>query len=179
MSSLAGLPIRQGIAVTGSVNQLGEIQPVGGVTHKVEGFFDTCTAAAGGLTGDQGVIIPASNAANLMLRDDVVDAVAAGRFHVWTVRTVDEGIELLTGVPAGERGADGRYPPDSVNGRVDRKLYDLADKLNKFGQPPKDDGGHKASRAAEEAEEEAPEPAPPEPELPGEEPEGAALAVCA
>lgn len=156
MSSLAELPIRQGIAVTGSVNQLGEIQPVGGVTHKVEGFFDTCTAAAGGLTGDQGVIIPASNAANLMLRDDVVEAVDAGRFHVWTVRTVDEGIELLTGVPAGERGADGAYPPDSVNGRVDRKLYDLADKLNKFGQPPKDQARDKAPKDEEESEEEDP-----------------------
>ncbi len=175
LSSLADLPIRQGIAVTGSVNQLGEIQPVGGVTHKVEGFFDTCTAAAGGLTGDQGVIVPAANALNLMLRDDVVDAVAGGQFHVWTVRTVDEGIELLTGMPAGECGADGRYPPDSVNGRVDRKLFELADRLTRFGQREKDDGGHKEEadeETDEEAEPEAP-PAPPEPELPGELPEEA------
>ena len=99
LSSLAELPIKQGIAVTGSVNQRGEIQPVGGVTHKIEGFFDVCKAAAAGLTGEQGVMMPASNVANLMLRADVVDAVAQGKFHIWPVATVDEGISLLTGVP--------------------------------------------------------------------------------
>jgi len=170
LSSLSELPIKQGIAVTGSVNQRGEIQPVGGVTHKIEGFYDACVASAAGLTGDQGVIIPASNVANLMLRTDIVDAVAEGRFHIWPVKTVDEGISLLTGVPAGERDADGQYPPDSVNGRVDRKLFDLADRLSKFGQNGKENGRRKA-RKDEEDEPESP-PAPPEPELPGEEPEG-------
>ena len=115
------------------MNQLGEIQAIGGATAKIEGFFDVCRGMAGGLTGDQGVIIPAANSINLMLRDDVVAAVAQGRFHIWPVRTVDEGIALLTGVAAGERGADGAYPPDSVNGRVDRKLRELAEKLRGFG----------------------------------------------
>jgi len=140
------------------------------VTHKIEGFYDACVASAAGLTGDQGVIIPASNVANLMLRTDVVDAVAAGKFHIWPVKTVDEGISLLTGVPAGERDADGQYPPDSVNGRVDRKLFDLADRLSKFGQAGKENDRNKGGKD-EEHEVEAP-PAPPEPELPGEEPGG-------
>ncbi len=133
LSSLAELPIRQGVAVTGSVNQFGEIQAIGGATAKIEGFFDVCRGMPDGLTGDQGVIMPAANAVNLMLREDVVAAVSQGRFHIWPVRTVDEGIELLTGVAAGERDADGVYPPDSVNGRVDRKLRELAEKLRSFG----------------------------------------------
>ena len=166
LSSLAELPIKQGIAVTGSVNQRGEIQPVGGVTHKIEGFYDACVASAAGLTGDQGVIIPASNVANLMLRTDVVDAVAEGKFHIWPVTIVDDGISLLTGVSAGERDADGRYPPDSVNGRVDRKLFDLADRLNKFGQAGKENDRNKGRKGEEDQPEE--KPAPPEPELPGE-----------
>jgi predicted ATP-dependent protease len=179
MSSLAELPIKQSIAVTGSVNQLGEIQPVGGVTYKVEGFFDTCKAANGGLTGEQGVVLPALNVANLMLRDDVVQAVAEGKFHLWPVTTVDEGIELLTGVPAGERGEDGEYPEDSVNGRVDRKLYELAERLQRFGQPP--NGREKTERQGEPEPKvepplpgDQPEPEPPGPELPGDRPEPAA-----
>lgn len=177
MSSLAELPITQGIAATGSVDQHGKIQPVGGVTHKIEGFFDACVASKAGLTGQQGVIIPQTNVGNLMLRDDVLTAVASGKFHIWPVTTVDEGIELLTGTPAGERGEDGRYPADTVNGRVDRKLFELADRLNKFGQKNGNDKprGH-AHGEVEPAEGEPPlpgdqpEPSGPEPELPGERP---------
>lgn len=169
LSSLADLPIKQGIAATGSVNQHGEIQAVGGVTLKVEGFFDVCRAMPGGLTGEQGVIVPAANVANLMLREDVVEAVAQGRFHIYPVRTVDEGIEILTGVPAGERGPDGTYPADSVNGRVDRRLRELAEKLQQFGQPPRNNDREKQPPAEEPATEKPDEKTPPAPELPGEE----------
>jgi predicted ATP-dependent protease len=133
LSSLANLPIRQGVAVTGSVNQRGEIQPVGGVTAKIQGFFDVC--AARGLTGDQGVIIPAANVRHLALKDEVVRAIEEGRFHVWAVQSVDEGIELLTGVSAGECGSDGRYPAESVHGRVDAALRERAERLKEFGAP--------------------------------------------
>lgn len=178
LSSLAELPIKQSIAATGSVDQHGRIQPVGGVTHKVEGFFDVCVASKAGLTGEQGVILPHTNVGNLMLRDDLIAAVAEGKFHIWPVSTVDEGVELLTGVPAGERGQDGQYPPETVNGRVDRKLFELADRLNKFGQ--KNGNGKPAAHAHGEAEPtegepplpgDQPEPSGPEPELPGERPE--------
>ena len=108
LSAIAELPIKQFLAVTGSVNQLGEIQPIGLVNEKIEGFFDLCNAR--GLTGEQGVLIPAANVKNLMLRQDVVDAVSLGRFHIYPVETVDEGIELLTGIEAGERGEDGQLP---------------------------------------------------------------------
>lgn len=123
LASLAGLPVRQDIAVTGSVDQFGNIQAVGGVTEKVEGFFDVCRAA--GLTGEQGVIVPAVNVVNLVLREDVVQAVESGRFHLWHVRRVEEGIELLTGTPAGVRGAFGDYAPESVFGLVAARLADL------------------------------------------------------
>lgn len=116
LSALSGLPLRQDIAVTGSVNQHGEIQAIGGVNEKVEGFFRTCRL--GELTGHQGVLIPEANARHLMLCDEVVAAVRAGRFHVWAVSTVDAGIALLTGVPAGHRGADGRFTPESVHARI-------------------------------------------------------------
>lgn len=132
MSSLADLPIRQGIAVTGSVNQRGQVQPIGGVNEKIEGFFAACKAK--GLTGEQGVLIPVQNVKNLMLREEVVEAVRGGRFHVWAVSTVDQGIEILTGVPAGERGPDGSWPEGSVNARIDRRLRDLADAARRFGQ---------------------------------------------
>lgn len=127
LSALAELPLRQGIAVTGSVNQRGEIQAIGGVNQKIEGFFDICRLR--GLSGDQGVLIPQANAQHLMLRDDVAAAARDGRFHIWTATTVDEGIALLTGIPAGERGADGDYPPDSVNGRVMARLRAFAERL--------------------------------------------------
>src|SRR5581483_7244270 len=107
LSSLADVPIRQEIAVTGSVNQRGEIQAVGGVTTKIEGFFAVCKAR--GLTGSQGVVIPRTNVQHLMLKPEIVEAVAAGTFHVWAVGTVDQGIEILTGLPAGDLMTDGGY----------------------------------------------------------------------
>ena len=112
LSALSGLPIKQSLAVTGSVNQNGEIQPIGGATYKIEGFFDLCKMR--GLTGKQGVLIPVQNVKTLMLREDIVDAVREGKFHIYPVRTIDEGIELLTGVPAGERGEDGMFPEEHV-----------------------------------------------------------------
>jgi len=130
LSSLAELPVRQNIAVTGSVNQKGEIQPIGGVNHKIEGFFDVCKAK--GLTGEQGVMIPHKNARNLMLREDVVKAVQDGEFHIYAVSTIDEGIEVVTGVPAGERKADGSYPESTVNFLTDRRLRDFAEKLKGY-----------------------------------------------
>jgi lon-related putative ATP-dependent protease len=130
LSRLADLPLRQSIAVTGSVNQHGEVQAVGGVNQKIEGFFDTCQAL--GLTGEQGVILPASNVEHLMLREDVVAAIADGRFHVYAVHKVDEALELLTGQPAGERSAIGDFPSGSVNRRVDDKLRSFADALRGF-----------------------------------------------
>jgi len=120
ISAVTGIPIKQGIAVTGSVNQYGEIQPIGAVNEKIEGFFDVCKAR--GLTGEQGVIIPSRNVRHLMLREDVVQAVREGQFHIWAVSTVDEGIAILTGVEAGERDEKGEYPPDSVNGRFLAKM---------------------------------------------------------
>ena len=120
LSSLSGLPLRQDVAVTGSVNQHGQVQAVGGVTQKVEGFFDLCRAR--GLTGAQGVLLPAANAKHLTLRWDVAKAIDAGQFHVYTTDTISGGIELLTGVPAGEPGASARYHPDSVFGIVQSRL---------------------------------------------------------
>ncbi len=123
LSALAEIPVKQSLAVTGSVNQQGEVQPIGGVNEKVEGFFDVCSAK--GLNGKQGVLIPAANVKDLMLRGDVVEAAAARRFHVYPVRDVDQAIELLMGLPAGEADADGVYPPDTVNGRVQARLAEL------------------------------------------------------
>jgi len=127
LSGLAGVPVRQDIAVTGSVNQKGEVQPVGGVNEKIEGFFEVCRARE--LTGKQGVIIPARSAVRLMLRDEVVEAVREGRFHVWAVEKADEALELLTGMPAGKRGADGLYPEGTVNRLADEKLKEFARRL--------------------------------------------------
>ena len=132
LSALSELPIRQEIAVTGSVNQHGEIQAIGGVNQKIEGFFDVCQVK--GLTGEQGVMIPAANRQHLMLREDVVVAVEQGQFHVWSVSAVDEGIELLTGVPAGERGPDGQFPDGTVNALVDQRLREMATALQEFGE---------------------------------------------
>jgi lon-related putative ATP-dependent protease len=134
LSAIAEVPLSQSVALTGSVDQLGQVQPIGGVNEKVEGFYDVCLGA--GLTGSQGVLIPETNVKHLMLRADVVAAVAAGRFHVWAMRTVDEGLELLTGLPAGERGADGRFPEDSVNGRVAARLASFAEKARSFARGP-------------------------------------------
>ncbi|MGE4193248.1 MAG: Lon protease family protein [Pseudodesulfovibrio sp.] len=136
MSSLSGVPIRQYIAVTGSVNQYGEVQPIGGVNQKIEGFYLCCKHA--GLTGKQGVMIPHPNVKDLMLRDEVIEAVRDGKFHIWAVKTIDEGIEILTGVKAGVRGKNGAYPANSVNRLVDDKLKELVDKLAAFGKDDKD-----------------------------------------
>ncbi len=130
LSSIAELPIKQGIAVTGSVDQHGEIQPVGGVTHKIEGFFDVCRLM--GLTGEQGVIIPRRSVASLMLRQDVVDAVREKRFHIYAVDTIDEGISILTGVEAGTPDEAGNYPEGSVNWRVNQRLCQMAAQLQAF-----------------------------------------------
>ena len=127
LSALAELPIRQGLAVTGSVNQKGEVQPIGGVNQKIEGFFRVCKAK--GLTGDQGVLIPAANIENLMLHRDVVEAVDAGHFHIYPITTIEEGIECLTGIPAGAADADGDYPEDSVFGRVMARMEKIDDAL--------------------------------------------------
>jgi predicted ATP-dependent protease len=130
LSSLSGLPIKQGLAVTGSVNQHGEVQAIGGVNAKIEGFFDVCKAR--GLTGDQGVLIPTSNARNLMLREDLIEAVRQGQFHIYLARTIDEGISLLTGVPAGEVKPDGTYPEGTVNFLVHKRLKELAEQAKTF-----------------------------------------------
>jgi predicted ATP-dependent protease len=132
LSALAEVPINQSFAVTGSVNQHGEAQAVGGVNEKIEGFYDLCKAR--GLTGGQGVLIPASNTKHLMLRRDVVEAVAAGKFHVYAVETIDQGMELLTGLPAGERDASGVFPTGSVNHRVEARLLELAAKRAAYGK---------------------------------------------
>jgi predicted ATP-dependent protease len=132
LSSLSDLPINQGIAVTGSVNQWGQVQPIGGATAKIEGFFDVCSEL--GLTGEQGVIIPTANVHDLMLRQELLDAVESGRFHIWAVQTVDEGLELLTGVPAGERGPDGTYPEGTVHAAAQKRLRQLAVGLETFGK---------------------------------------------
>jgi predicted ATP-dependent protease len=126
LSALSGAPIRQSLAVTGSVNQRGQVQAIGGVNEKIEGFFDVCRAR--GLTGDHGVLVPASNVKNLMLRRDVIDAVRDGKFHVYAVETIDQGIEILTGIPAGERDAAGNFPPGTINQRVEARLVELAEK---------------------------------------------------
>ena len=136
LSALAQVPVRQSLAMTGSVNQHGESQPIGGVNEKIEGFFDICKAR--GLTGEQGVIIPVSNVQHLMLRHDVVDAVQAGQFHVYPMRTVDEALGLLTGIPAGERDEEGNFPAGSVNQLVDARLRELAEKQRAFSAPPQE-----------------------------------------
>jgi ATP-dependent Lon protease len=147
LSSLSGVPIKQSIAVTGSVNQKGEIQAIGGVNQKIEGFYDCCRKK--GITKKQGAMIPESNVKDLMLRKDVVDAVKKGAFHIYSARTIDQGIEILTGKKAGERKADGTYTKGSINDLVDRKLKDLAEGLKNFGKneengEDKKSGGKKA-----------------------------------
>jgi predicted ATP-dependent protease len=131
LSSLADLPLKQDIAITGSVNQWGQIQPIGGVNRKIEGFFEVCKAR--GLTGNQGVIIPHQNVRHLMLKEEVIQAVQDGKFNVWPITTIDEGIEILTGVPAGKRNKAGGYPEGTVHYLVNRKLKDMADKVKDFG----------------------------------------------
>jgi predicted ATP-dependent protease len=132
LSALAESPLRQDLAVTGSVNQHGEVQAIGGVNEKIEGFFDLCKAR--GLSGTQGVLIPQSNVQHLMLRRDVVEACAAGRFAVYPIVTIDEGISLLTGVEAGVRSDDGRYPAGSINRLVEDRLRAFAEVRRRFEQ---------------------------------------------
>jgi len=138
LSSLSDIPIKQGIAVTGSVNQQGEIQPIGGVNQKIEGFFKVCQTK--GLNGNQGVLIPEKNLRNLMLREEVVDAVKQGQFHIYSARTIDEGVEILTGTPAGERQEDGTYPEGTVNHSVDKHLREMAERLRGFYAEEKKEG---------------------------------------
>jgi lon-related putative ATP-dependent protease len=130
LSALAERPIRQDVAVTGSVNQKGEVQAIGGVNEKIEGFYEVCKAK--GLTGHNGVLIPASNVDHLMLKEEVVDAVQAGRFHIYPVPTIDHGIELLTGVKAGARQPDGAFEAGSINALVDQRLRAMAERLREF-----------------------------------------------
>jgi predicted ATP-dependent protease len=120
LSAIANIPIKQSMAVTGSINQFGEIQPIGGVNEKIEGFFEVCKY--NGLTGKQGVIIPRTNFVNLMLREDVVQAVEEGKFSIYAIDTVDDGIELLTGIPAGKPNKKGQFPKGSVNYLVQQSL---------------------------------------------------------
>ncbi len=144
LSSLSEVPIRQYIAVTGSVNQKGQVQAIGGVNEKIEGFFDCCRAI--GAANKQGVMIPESNVKDLMLRKDVVEAVKKGRFHIYPVKTIDQGIEILTGKKAGEKTAKGDYPKGSINYLVDRKLNDLAEGIKEFGNGKEEEGKKREAR---------------------------------
>jgi lon-related putative ATP-dependent protease len=148
LSRLADAPIKQSLAITGSMDQRGEVQAIGGANFKIEGFFDVCRKR--GLTGEQGVVVPASNVQHLVLREDVVEAVRAGKFNVYSVSSVDEAIELLTGIPAGEKLADGSYPPDTINGRVMARLKLITEKLRENAPPP--EVGSPSRSAADQAE---------------------------
>jgi predicted ATP-dependent protease len=132
LSSLADTPIKQGIAVTGSVNQRGEIQPIGGATNKIEGFFELCKLR--GLDGNQGVIIPYRNIKNLMLNDEVIEAVKKRRFHIYAVKTIDEGIEILSGMKSGKKNQKGNYPKGTINYLVYEKLKKFALSSASFGR---------------------------------------------
>jgi predicted ATP-dependent protease len=129
LSAVGDLPIKQGIAMTGSMNQKGEVQPIGGVNQKVEGFHDVCKAV--GFTGEQGVIVPSRNLKNLMLRADAVESVREGKFRVWEVSTIEEALEVLTGMPAGERDEHGKYPEGTVHHAVEKKLLEMGETLKK------------------------------------------------
>lgn len=150
LSSLAGVPVKQSLAVTGSVDQLGRIQPIGGVNQKIEGFYEVCKAR--GLTGKQGVLIPKANVKDLMLPDEIVQAVADGKFHVYAVENVDQGIEILTGLVSGARQEDGMFPEGSINWMVDKRLRELADAYSHFaaGGHPSGDGHAPADKQTSE-----------------------------
>ena len=148
LSSISGLPLQQGVAVTGSVNQKGELQPVGGITKKIEGFFAACKLK--GLNGQQGIIIPHQNIINLMLNKEVVDAVEEGAFHIYAVETIDEGMELLTAISAGEKQEDGAYPPGTVNCLVDKKLREYNKLYDK--QPKKQEQQGETKNSEKEGE---------------------------
>jgi predicted ATP-dependent protease len=148
LSALSQIPIRQSLAVTGSVDQNGRVQAIGGVNEKIEGFFDIC--AARGLTGEQGVLIPSANVKHLMLRNDVVEACREGRFHVYPVDSVDEGIEILTGIPAGEADEVGEYPIGTVNRAVAGRLAAFARKTREFAAEPRGRKGERTETKAKE-----------------------------
>ena len=158
LSSLADAPLRQDLAITGSVNQKGEVQPIGGLNQKIEGFHDLCKAV--GFTGCQGVIMPSRNRQNLMLRRDVLDSVRVGDFSVYAVETVDQAIELLTGEDASERRPDGSYPEGSINARVDNRLREMGEAMRHFGRRPREEapaaGKEPATATATEADESIP-----------------------
>jgi lon-related putative ATP-dependent protease len=145
LSALSGVPIKQGIAVTGSVNQRGMVQPIGGVNFKIEGFFAVCRSQ--GLTGHQGVLIPRANERHLMLNDEVAGAVEAGQFHIWSVETVEQGIEILTGMKAGQRDKHGRFPAKSVFNLVDRRLAEMAERMREQEKRPRMGGKAAGSKA--------------------------------
>lgn len=149
LSSLTGVPIKQGIAVTGSVNQKGEIQPIGGVNEKIEGFFDVCKSR--GLNGKQGVMLPYQNVQDLLLRPDVIETVAKGRFHLWPVKKIEEGIEILTGVPGGVRRKDGTFPPGTIFAMADDKLREMALAIDRFGRDDKENNGKGNGRTGNNA----------------------------
>lgn len=153
LSSLSQVPIRQCLAMTGSVNQLGRAQVIGGVSEKVEGFFDICKAR--GLTGEQGVLIPRANVVNLILRQEVLDAVGAGQFHLYAIEDVDQAIEILTGLSAGTPDAEGNYPADSLNGRVQARLRRFAELRRDFGR----NDGREVNQAGTRKAEPVPPPA--------------------
>lgn len=127
LSGISEVPIKQNLAITGSINQKGEIQPIGGVNEKIEGYFAVCKNR--GLTGDQGVVIPESNVKNLMLKKEVVEAVKAGKFRIYSVKTIDQAVEIMTGIPAGERQADGSYPEGTLNFIIEKNLKEMAKKI--------------------------------------------------
>ncbi|HEY7270719.1 MAG TPA: Lon-insertion domain-containing protein, partial [Dehalococcoidia bacterium] len=152
LSRLAEAPITQALAITGSMDQRGEVQAIGGVNYKIEGFYDVCRA--NGLDGSNGVIIPASNVQHLVLRADVVEAVRQGKFKIHAISKVEEAIELLTGVPAGEKLPDGTYPHDTINGRVMARLLFISEKLRENAPPPvagSNDGARPSPDPAESA----------------------------
>ena len=151
ISALSGIPLEQGIAVTGSVNQAGDVQAIGGGTFKIEGFFDVCNAS--GLTGTQGVMVPKDNLKNLMLRDDVVQAVKDRKSHIYAVATIDEGIEVLTGVVAGERQEDGSFPEGTVHHAVEARLDDFRKKARDHADSDDEDKKSDDKDASEEPEE--------------------------
>ena len=138
LSALADVPLAQNIAITGSVSQRGESQPIGGVNWKIEGFFKVCKAR--GLDGTQGVVIPKANVQDLMLKKEVVDAVQAGKFHVWAIGHIDEALELLTGMPAGKRQEDGTWEPDTVNFKVDQKLRQMMELAKELMRGAEEEG---------------------------------------
>jgi lon-related putative ATP-dependent protease len=133
LSALSEVPIKQNIAVTGSVNQKGEVQAIGGVNEKIEGFYEVCKAR--GFTGSQGVMVPESNVQDLMLKEEVVEAVKDGKFRIYSVKTIDEGIEILTDVKAGNKKPDGTFEENTINNKVDKRLREIAEKLKEFPAP--------------------------------------------